>query len=71
LPRKLPVRHSPSLLSRWSAWWPVVCAILFEIEQICQPEEEFSTSASDTSGSLLLDKLKPAKTVPLPALLSF
>ncbi|KAL4205600.1 hypothetical protein AB4K20DRAFT_1963925 [Rhizopus microsporus] len=45
LPRKIPVRHSPSLLSRWSAWWPVVCAILFEIEQICQPDEEFSTAA--------------------------
>lgn len=70
LPRKLPVRHSPSLLSRWSAWWPVVCTILFEIEQICQPDEEFSPAASDTSGSLLLDKLKPATTVHLSTLLS-
>ncbi|KAG0905056.1 hypothetical protein G6F33_012466 [Rhizopus arrhizus] len=60
LPRKIPARHSPSHLSRWSAWWPVVCTILFEIEQICQPDEEFSPAASDTSGSLLLDKLKPA-----------
>ena len=69
LPRKIPVRHSPPLLSRWSAWWPVVCAILFEIEQICQPDEEFSTAASDTAGSSFLDKLKPVPTVPLSALL--
>ncbi|KAG1032432.1 hypothetical protein G6F43_013772 [Rhizopus delemar] len=59
LPKKLPCSPSSALFSRWSLWWPVVCQVLFEIEQICQPNEEFSATAAITSGSLLLDKLKP------------
>ncbi|CEG66049.1 hypothetical protein RMATCC62417_02701 [Rhizopus microsporus] len=63
LPRKLPVAHSSHLFARWSACWPVVWQVFFEIEQICQPDEEFSNAASDVSGSLLLDKLKPSPPV--------
>ncbi|KAG1446993.1 hypothetical protein G6F56_009399 [Rhizopus delemar] len=67
LPKKIPLSPSTTLYSRWSLWWPVVCQVLFEIETICQPEEEFSTTASNTSGSELLNKLQP-RPRPLPAL---
>ncbi|KAG1043810.1 hypothetical protein G6F43_011575 [Rhizopus delemar] len=69
LPHKLPAYHSPALFSRWSAWWPTICEIMFEVEQICQPEEEFTSEASDITGQLLLDKLMPVPTVPLAFLI--
>jgi hypothetical protein len=36
---------------------------MFEVEQICQPDEEFTSEASDITGQLLLDKLMPVPTV--------
>jgi hypothetical protein len=63
LPHKLPAYHSSALFSRWSTWWPTICEIMFEVEQICQPDEEFTSEASDITGQLLLDKLMPVPTV--------
>ncbi|KAG1434502.1 hypothetical protein G6F56_014286 [Rhizopus delemar] len=56
--RKLPAYPSQALFSRWSLWWPVVCQVLLEIEQICHPEGTFTGSSIDTSGSLFLDKIR-------------
>ncbi|KAG0930507.1 hypothetical protein G6F32_011974 [Rhizopus arrhizus] len=69
LPHKLPAYHSPALFSRWSTWWPTICEIMFEVEQICQPDEEFTSEASDITGQLLLDKLMPVPTVSLAFLI--
>ena len=69
LPHKIPIRHSASLFSRWSSWWPVVCSIFLEIDKICLPEGTFIGSSADTSGSLFLVKLQPP-LVPPPTLVS-
>ncbi|KAG1444258.1 hypothetical protein G6F56_010375 [Rhizopus delemar] len=60
LPKKIPSQHSPTLFTRWSFWWPIICCIMFEIEKICLDDTEFSAAAADTSGSLFLHTLKPA-----------
>ncbi|KAG1442363.1 hypothetical protein G6F56_011092 [Rhizopus delemar] len=59
LPRKLPAYPSQALYSRWSSWWPVICQVLLEIEQICQPDGTFTGPSIDTSGSLFLNKIQP------------
>ncbi|CEG74165.1 Putative Polyprotein [Rhizopus microsporus] len=43
------------VVSRWSTWWPEVCKILLEIDQICHPDETFTGDALDTSGSTFLN----------------
>ncbi|KAG1200266.1 hypothetical protein G6F35_012404 [Rhizopus arrhizus] len=62
LPRKIPSTPSSLLFSRWSSWWPTICQIMLEIEQICKPEGEYTTEAADVSGKILLDKLRPVST---------
>jgi hypothetical protein len=57
-PSSFDQRHKQSL-TRWSSWWPTVCAIFVEIDQICLPDEEFSTGASDAQGLTLLKWLLP------------
>ncbi|KAG1438013.1 hypothetical protein G6F56_012829 [Rhizopus delemar] len=69
LPSKIPIRHSASLFSRWSSWWPVVCSIFLEIDKICLPEGTFIGSSADTSGLLFLVKLQPPLVSP-PTLVS-
>ncbi|KAG1446696.1 hypothetical protein G6F56_009491 [Rhizopus delemar] len=64
LQRKLPACPSQNFFSRWSSWWPVICQVLLEIEQICLPDGTFTGSSIDTSGSLFLDKIQP---LPLPS----
>ena len=44
----------------WFSRWPVLCAILLEIDQICHPDEEFSGRALQTSGLKFLRWLDPA-----------
>jgi hypothetical protein len=47
-------------LYRWSNWWPMVCAIMLEMDMICLPDSEFSDKTSDTDGLTLLNWLLPS-----------
>ncbi|KAI9355518.1 hypothetical protein BD770DRAFT_323965, partial [Pilaira anomala] len=40
-------------------YWPVLCAIMLEIDMICHPDQEFSSAALDDTGYSLLLKWYP------------
>lgn len=63
-PTEFAQRHSRQL-KRWSQWWPVICAILLEIDMICLPDKEFSEVAQNTEGLTLLTWLLPLHYVPV------
>lgn len=60
-----PAAQHNQILLRWASWWPTICSILLEIEQICLPDKDFSSAASDTQGTALLEWLLPIYFKPI------